>query len=132
MALQAQWQTQYQVSFKVSGIPNSTYVTLNLNNVSYEIAPNQPYTAWYNQGEILDPSANQTMMGFLQFADWRNSTGGSVAKPIMVTAPQDYSASYTPTLPLGIPGFSIESVMVGLVAGLVAIGVTRRRRHNGK
>lgn len=132
MSVQAQWQTQYQTSFRVSGIPNSTYVTLNINNQSYQIAVNQPYTAWYNQGEILNPTANQTVMGFFQFVNWRNSTGGYVAKPMAVTAPEDYTAFYTPTLPLGIPGFPIESVLAGFAAGAIAIGLTRRRRHNKK
>ena len=129
MSVQAQWDTQYQIAFKVSGIPNSTYVTLSLNNVTYQMAVNQPYTAWYDRGQILNPTSNQTIMGFFQFVNWRNSTGGSVGKPMIVTSPQDYTAVYTPTLPLGIPGFPIESVLLGLAAGALAISLTKRRRH---
>ncbi len=132
MNIQAQWGTQYQISFKVSGIPNSTYVGLDLNNVSYQIAVNQPYTAWYNQGDILNPTTNQTVMGFFQFVNWRNSTSGPVSKPLTVTAPEDYTADYTATLPLGIPGFPVESVFVGVAAGLAAISLTRKRRRYGK
>jgi hypothetical protein len=132
MSVQAQWQTQYQISFKVSGIPNSTYATLNLNNNTHQVAVNQPYTAWYNQGDTLNPTTNQTLIGFLQFENWRNSTGEPTANTMTVTAPQDYTAYYTPTLPAGIPGFPIESVLAGLAAGTVSISLMRKRRHDRK
>ena len=37
MNVAAQWATQYQVTFKVSGLPNSTSVTVNINNASYHL-----------------------------------------------------------------------------------------------
>ena len=128
----AQWATQYQVTFKVSGLPNSTSVTININNASYPLTVNQPYSAWYNQGQTLDPTANETVMTYFQFASWRNSTGFNIAKPITVTAPAEYTASYLPTLPLGIPGYPIESILVGIIAGLLAISVTRQHRRHKK
>jgi hypothetical protein len=132
LSVQAQWKTQYQITFKVSGIPNSTQVTLNINNASYVASVNQPYSAWYDRGQPLYPTANQTLMGFFQFVDWRNSTGGTVVKPIVVAAPQDYSAVYTATLPLGIPGFPVESVLIGLTVGVLAVNLTRKRRRKNK
>ena len=95
----AQWTTQYQITFEVTGVPNSTSVTLNLNNENYQIAPNQPYSAWYNQGQILDPTITTTVLTFLQFANWRDSAGSKVLMPITVTAPAEYTAIYV----LGFP-----------------------------
>jgi len=102
----AQWRTQYQITFKVAGLPNSTFVTLNVNNQNYQISPNQPYSAWYNQGQTLDPTTTQTVLMFFQFANWRNSTGSNVMMPIAVTAPSEYTAIYVfglPTLTANIP-----------------------------
>ncbi len=128
----AQWVTQYQITFKVAGLPNSTYVTVNVNNQNYRITPIQPYSSWYNQSQTLAPTANQTIMTFFQFVSWRDSTGSNLATPITVTAPSEYTAMYTPQLPLGVPGFPIESVLIGILTGLAAIKVTRRRRHDRK
>ncbi|MGA3108964.1 MAG: M6 family metalloprotease domain-containing protein [Candidatus Bathyarchaeia archaeon] len=130
MNVAAQWMTQYQITFKVAGLPNSTYVTVNVNNQNYQIASNQPSSAWYNRGQTLDPTTNQTVMAFFQFANWRNSTGSNVMMPTAVTAPSEYTANYTPQL--AVPGFPIESVLIGLAAGLLAIKVTRENRGRKK
>jgi hypothetical protein len=132
MNLSAEWTTQYEITFKVSGLPNSTYVTLNVNNVSQRIAVSQPYSAWYDEGQTLNPNTNQTVMSFFRFANWRNSTGSVVAKPMTVIGPEDYTAFYSVGFPLGIPGFPMESILMGMVAGLLAIAVTKRRRHDKK
>jgi M6 family metalloprotease-like protein/uncharacterized repeat protein (TIGR02543 family) len=132
MNLSAHWTTQYQVAFKVSGLPNSTYVTLNVNNVSQRIAVNQPFSAWYDQGQTLNPNTNQTVMSFFRFANWRNSTGSIVAKPMTVTGPEDYTAFYSAGFPLGIPGFPTESILIGMVAGLLTIAITKGRRRDKK
>jgi M6 family metalloprotease-like protein/uncharacterized repeat protein (TIGR02543 family) len=130
MNLSAQWTTQYQVTFKVSGLPNSTYVTLSLNNASERISPNQPFSAWYDQGQTLDPNTNQTVMRFFRFANWRNSTGLKVENPMTVNGPEDYTAVYAPSFALGIPGFPIESILLGVAAGLLMLTFTRRRRRS--
>jgi hypothetical protein len=130
--VQAQWTTQYQITFKTSGLPNSTYVTVTVNNASYQIAPNQPYSAWYSQGQVLNPTANQTIMSFFQFETWRNSTGASIPNPITVSAPMEYTAVYQATISPGIPGFPIESVLAGMIAGLSVIAITRRNRNHVK
>jgi hypothetical protein len=130
--VQTQWTTQYQITFKTSGLPNSTYVTVTVNNASYQIAPNQPYSAWYSQGQVLNPTANQTIMSFFQFETWRNSTGASIPNPITVSAPMEYTAVYQATIPPGIPGFPIESVLAGMISGLSVIAITRRNRNHVK
>lgn len=129
MSLGARWTTQYEITFQVSGLPNSTTVTITVNNASYPIAVNQPYSAWYDQGQTLDPTTNQTVMTYFQFASWRNSTGLSVAPPITVSAPGEYTALYSPVLPLGVPGFPIESIMIGIAAGLLVIILMKGRRQ---
>jgi hypothetical protein len=93
---------------------------------------NQPYSAWYNQGQALAPTANKTVMTFFKFSNWSNSTGFSVAEPITVNAPAEYTASYLPTLPLAIPGYPIESILVGIIAGLLAVNATRQHRQHKK
>ena len=130
MKINAQWKTQYEITFKVSGVPNSTYVTLNINNADYPVTVNQPYSEWYDEGQTLNPTANQTVMSFFQLGDWHNSTGGNVVRPMTVTRPEDYTAAYSPTLPVGIPGFRVESIMIGLAAGLLAVGFMKRRRRS--
>jgi M6 family metalloprotease-like protein len=102
----AEWTTQYQITFKVAGLPNSTQVTLNVNNQNHQITPTQPYSAWYNQGQTLNPTTNQTILTFFQFTNWRNSTGSNVIPPITVTAPAEYTATYAfafPTLSTSPP-----------------------------
>jgi M6 family metalloprotease-like protein len=95
----AEWVTQYEITFKVAGLPNSTQVTLNVNNQNYQITPIQPYSAWYNQGQTLNPTTNQTVLMFFQFANWRNSTGSNVPMPTTVTAPAEYTATYQFAIP---------------------------------
>jgi M6 family metalloprotease-like protein len=130
MNLSAQWRTQYEVTFKVSGLPNSTYVTLDLGNTSERISANQPYSAWYDQGQTLDPNTNQTVMKFFKFANWRNSTGLKVEGPVTVNGPEDYTAVYGPSFALGIPGFPIESILLGVAAGLLMLTITRGHRRS--
>jgi len=95
----AGWVTQYEVTFKVAGLPNSTQITLNVNNQNHLITPIQPYSAWYNQGQTLNPTTNQTVLMFFQFANWRNSTGSNITPPITVTAPAEYTATYQFAIP---------------------------------
>jgi M6 family metalloprotease-like protein len=102
----AEWTTQYQITFKVAGLPNSTQVTLNVNNQNHQITPTQPYSAWYNQGQTLNPTTNQTILTFFQFTNWRNSTGSNIIPPITVTTPAEYTATYAfafPTLSTSPP-----------------------------
>jgi hypothetical protein len=124
----AQWTTQYQITFKVNGLPNSTIITLNVGNASHQISVNQPYSAWYDQGKTLSPTTNQTVMTFFQFSSWRNSTGSAVANSIRVTEPEVYTAVYSPAFPLEVPGFPIESIIIGIAAGILVLTITKRSR----
>ena len=130
--LDALWATQYQLAFKVYGLPNSTYVKLSLDNATHDISVNNYYQGWFSRGTSIQPTTNQTilsMVSMYKFAGWHNSTGGLIDTPITVTGPQDYTAIYTTELALpAIPGFPAESILAGLITGVLALALVRRRR----
>jgi M6 family metalloprotease-like protein len=130
MNISAHWTTQYEVAFKVSGLPNSTYVTVSVSNATERVSVDQPYYAWYHQGQTVDPSTNQTAMRFFRFGYWRNSTGSRIQSPMTVNGPEDYIAVYGPDFALGMPGFPIESILIGAAAGLLMLSVMRGRRRS--
>jgi len=96
----AGWVTQYEVTFQVAGLPASTSLTLTINNQTYPLTPTQPYTAWYNQGQTLTPTVTKTVLTVFQFTNWHNSAGTTITTPITVTAPAEYTATYTFAFPL--------------------------------
>ena len=96
----AGWITQYEVTFQVAGLPASTSLTLTINNQTYPLTPTQPYTAWYNQGQTLTPTVTKTVLTVFQFTNWHNSAGTTITLPITVTAPAEYTATYTFAFPL--------------------------------
>lgn len=131
--LNADWTTEYLVAFKVSGIPNSTVIKLNLNNVTYDLSANSNYQLWYPKGTTVSPVLNETIPdGFMihKFSSWTNATGGIINGPLTVNAPATYVASYSTevTLP-AIPGFPIEAILLGMLLGVGALILTRRRRR---
>jgi uncharacterized repeat protein (TIGR02543 family) len=131
-SLTASWITQYQISFRVTGLTNSTFIKLNINNVTHDLSMSNQYSEWFNQGAQINPSANQTLVnGFLQFQlnGFYNSTGGKVEPPITVSRPMDYTIAYQQAFPLlAVPGFPIESILTGLVIGFLSMALLRRRR----
>jgi hypothetical protein len=131
-SLTASWITQYQLSFRVTGLTNSTFIKLNINNATHDLSIASPYTEWFSQGAQIDPTANQTLVnGFLQFQlnGFYNSTGGKVEPPITVSQPMDYTIAYQQAFPLlAVPGFPIESILTGLIIGFLSMALFRRRR----
>jgi M6 family metalloprotease-like protein len=131
-SLMAQWTTQYELTFKVTGIPNSTSVKLAIDNSYHDISVNNGYQDWFNEGKQIEPNTNQTLIqGFtqFQFQGWRNSTDTRVSPPFTVTGPMDYTAVYQQGFPLlAIPGFPFESILLGLVMGAISLGLLRRRK----
>lgn len=129
----AQWSTQYRITFKVNGVPNATILKLGLNSASYDLSVNRNYQAWYSKGTAINPMLNQTLVdGFMiyKFSGWRNSTGGTIEAPLTVNSPQTFVASYSTELNLPpIPGFPIESILLGIFLGAVFMGFTKRRRR---
>jgi CARDB len=128
----ANWNTEYLVVFKVAGLSNSTIVKLNLNNEYYDLSMNSEFQAWYQKGSTISPSLNQTIVdGFSvhQFSGWRNATGGVIDGSATINSPETLVASYSNSLSLPpIPGFPIESTIVGIIIGSLALAVVRRRR----
>ena len=130
MRLEATWETQYLISFKVSGLDNSTVVRLTLDNATHDLSLARNYGAWYRQGAVISPTINATVSSGImvyKMARWQNSTGGTANFPLEVNGPQTYTVSYSSELNLPpIPGFPIEAIIAGLFLGLIA-GIMRRR-----
>ncbi len=131
----AQWSTQYLVTLAASGLPNSTVLTLNLNNASYTLPANANYQAWVEKGAAINPSLNQTIVAGIEsykFTGWRNSTGGTSQGPLTVNAPGTYVASYTTQLSIpAIPGFPVEGIILGFLFGLLLLAGKRKRKDGG-
>jgi hypothetical protein len=131
--LTANWNTEYLVIFKVAGLSNSTIVKLNLNNAYYDLSMNGNFQAWYQKGAMISPTLNQTIVdGFSvhQFSGWRNATGAAIEVPTTVKSPETFVASYSNSLSLPpIPGFPIESTILGILIGSLVLAAVRRRRH---
>ena len=131
--LSAQWLTEYEITFKVKGVPNATMLKLNVNSSYYDLSVNSNYQAWYQNGTTLNPILNQTIAdGFVvyKFAGWQNSTGGTVEGPLTVDRPQTFVAAYSEELAFPpIPGFPIESILLGMLLSALVIAFTRRRRR---
>ena len=129
-SLTAKWTTQYLLVFAVSGIPNSTSVDLKMNGEYQEISINKEYREWFGQGQRIDATTNQTFLAdfvIYKFVHWQNSTGATVTTPITVVGPQDYTAVYTSAVSLpAIPGFPWESILAGMVLGLLSLTFARR------
>jgi hypothetical protein len=131
-SLNAQWKTQYLVTFRVAGLPNSTMLQLELGNVSYNLPATSSYETWVDGGTDIYPRLNATITNGIinyQFTGWRNSTGAVNQDPLTINAPNYYVASYVPQLSLpAIPGFPIEGIIVGIFLGLLA-GIMKRKRR---
>jgi M6 family metalloprotease-like protein len=130
--IDAQWLMQYQVTFKVTGIPNGTLLKLNVNNQYYDLSPSNYYQAWYATGSPINPSVNETVaQGFIvyKFTGW-TTTEGATQGPLIVNAPETYTASYSNEMSLPpIPGYPIEAILMGILLGSVVLVSKRRRRE---
>jgi hypothetical protein len=129
--IDAQWSTQYLVTFKVTGIPNATLLKLGLNDQYHDFSINTDYQGWFTKGSSINPILNQTIAnGILvyTFAGWKNATTTSQG-PITVNAPETYTASYSNAMSLPpIPGFPIEAIFIGLLLGSAILASSRRRK----
>jgi M6 family metalloprotease-like protein len=129
----AKWITQYELRFEVTGISNSTYVKLTLDNSNHDVSVNNVYQDWFDQGRQITPTVNETISNGIfiyRFLGWYNSIGAAFQGPISVNGPQDYVASYSNAVILPpIPGFPLESILAGLMLGLLALTVCKRRRR---
>jgi len=130
--LTALWQTQYELAFRVSGIPNSTQAKLNIDNAAHDLSVQEDYRSWFNKDEQINPTTNQTILdGFaqFQFMGWHNSTGARVTPPFTVDGPMDYTVAYQQVFPLlAIPGFPVESILIGLIVGMLTTAMLKRRK----
>jgi hypothetical protein len=129
--LNAQWNTQYLVIFAVSGLPNSTVVKLDVNNVTYNLPVGSSEQLWVQKGTVFSPTLNQTISSGItsyKFSGWLNSTGSTVQNPLTVNSPSQYVASYNSQLSIpAVPGFPIEAILIGLMFGLAMLALLRKR-----
>lgn len=97
-AITANWTTQYLVTFKIAGLPNSTMLELKVSNMSYPISGNNNVQAWYYAGSTINPTINQTVtLAYIfvyDFAGWHDPTGSVVQMPITVNGPENYTGQY--------------------------------------
>jgi hypothetical protein len=132
--LNAQWKTQYLVTFAVNGLPNSTILQFRLANISSHLPATSTYQTWVDSGAAIDPRLNETIaVGIInyEFTGWRNSTGATIQDPLTVNGPNMYVASYTTQLNLpAIPGFPIEAILTGILLGLTAEIMKRKTRKD--
>ena len=130
--LNANWNTQYMITFAVQGVSNSTVLKLNLNSTYYDLSAKDRYQAWYQKGATINPLVNDTVTdGFMvhKFSGWHNATGGVIEQPSAVSSPGTYVASYGTDMSLPpIPGFPIEGTISGILLGCMMLAVIRRRR----
>jgi M6 family metalloprotease-like protein len=130
--LNAQWSTQYLVTFGVSGLPNATMVKLTVNNITYTLPATSTYQTWLQKGTTINPTLNQTIANGImsyKFTGWRNSTGGTAQNPLTVNAPSTYIASYAPQLSIpAIPGFPVEGILLGLLFGAMLLTLKRKTK----
>jgi hypothetical protein len=130
-SLDAQWLTQYLVTFKVTGIPNSTFLKLNINNQYYDLSANNAYQTWYAEGSSINPTLNQTVAnGFIlyKFAGWKDASG-TTQSTLTVNAPETYTAAYSNEMSLpAIPGFPIEAIFMGILLGSIVVASLRKRK----
>jgi hypothetical protein len=131
--LTAQWNTEYLITFTVSGLPNSTMLKLNVSNATYDFSATSHFQTWAQKGTAINPTLNQTIgdgIATYKFAGWKNSTGATVQDPLPVNAPSEYVASYTMQLSLPpVPGFPVEGILLGMLFGLLVLAMKRNSKR---
>ena len=93
----ANWTTQYLVTFKITGLSNSTTLELKVNDTSYQISTSNNVQTWYSAGSTINPAINQTVTYYIfayNLEGWYDSTGAKVQIPITVNGPESYTAQY--------------------------------------
>jgi uncharacterized repeat protein (TIGR02543 family) len=94
----ANWTTQYLVTFKIAGLPNSTTLQLKIGNMSYPISGSNSVQVWYAAGSAINPTINQTVtLAYIfvyNLTGWHDSTGSIVQMPTIVKGPGCYTAQY--------------------------------------
>lgn len=117
----------YQGWVKSGSCGNGTVaITSQLNTMSYTFYLAMPTGAW--DIVLVNRSNTRDADGFI--AAYLSSGSYTITKPLLSTLTTTTSSSFTntATTPPGIPGFPVESIAVGILAGLVALLTLRRRR----
>jgi hypothetical protein len=96
-AIQANWKTQYLITFVTNGVRNGTVLTMLLNSMPHQVKAPDTVELWLDAGTSASFSSNATLSESFRryvFQEWKNSTGGAVAPPQTVLKPERYTAVY--------------------------------------
>jgi M6 family metalloprotease-like protein len=96
-AIQANWKTQYLITFVANGVRNGTVLTMLLNSMPHQVKASDTVELWLDAGTSASFSSNATLSESFRryvFQEWKNSTGGAVAPPQTVLKPERYTAVY--------------------------------------
>jgi hypothetical protein len=96
-AIQANWKTQYLITFVTNGVRNGTVLTMLLNSMPHQVKAPDTVELWLDAGTSASFSSNATLGESFRhyvFQEWKNSTGGAVAPPQTVLKPERYTAVY--------------------------------------
>jgi M6 family metalloprotease-like protein len=125
--LTAEWITQYDFTFSVTGIPESAGVALLVHGKPYELRSAEPLHIWVNRGEqvnIQNETIPENFATTLRFSGWQDPAGKNVRPPLLVTGPGEYAAVYHRELtPAGLAGIILIACVT--IAALL-------RRHGQK
>jgi len=121
----AEWATQYEVTFTVTGLPDSASVILSLHGTPYAVSAGKDLHAWLNRGEQVNPIQNETIpespATAFRFSGWQDSAGNIADGPLTIKGPSDYVAAYHRELtPLGLAA-------IITVVGIIAAFMLQRR-----
>ncbi len=114
MEMQAEWKTQYYVTFMVRGLQNQTQLTIRVNDSDYTIETPGSASDWFDERAELSPSTNSTLkVRLIQYSllRWENSRGETVKPPFAVMGPETYVAVYSGSV--SPPGCFIATATYG-------------------
>jgi M6 family metalloprotease-like protein len=95
--IQANWKTEYLVSFVTKGVRNGTVLTMVVNSVPRQVKAPDTVELWLDSGSSVSFSSNATLSESFRryvFQEWKNSTEDSVKPPQSILKPEKYVAVY--------------------------------------
>lgn len=97
-SLQAQWKAQYKLSFKLSGTPPESVLSVVINGATHNQTSEQVHTDWLDAGSQtkvdLNPATVRTFWNQFTFSHLENSAGKKLPNPFPVSAPDTVTAVF--------------------------------------
>lgn len=91
------WKTQYLVKFRVSGLPNSTAMSIRINHRWWNGSIPLSFSEWLDAGSNMTleaPTKVQSGSDWYVLEGWRNLNGQSVDSPQVVNTPGSFDLAY--------------------------------------